>query len=196
MKTPNVCTAPTTHGRIVSSNPKALGASTSSRRIRREENHFIFAVGTKHHLCARNLHGRKMFTLHLQTVDLILFNLIYSLTEGSNIPIKNHCGRLQRLINHKSSWSAHERPVYRRLSEIIGFEISLNFDATRNPVSRLSEDRSSHIIAQKSHNQIFQKSARTSTSAETYNPKSLFSDRTPPSLFHSSLATSHQPLSH
>src|SRR5690242_20744262 len=62
MRTPFVCTAPATHGRIVSSNPKALGASTSSRRMRREENHFIFAVGTKHHLCARNLHGRKMFT--------------------------------------------------------------------------------------------------------------------------------------
>jgi hypothetical protein len=84
--------------------------------------------------------------------------------------------------------------VYRRLSGFIGFEISLNFDPTRNPVSRVGEASSSHFIAQKSHNQIFQKSGGTSTSAETYNPKSLFSDRTPPSLFHWSLATSHQPL--
>src|SRR5690349_1252430 len=77
MITPDVCTEPTTHRRIVSLNPKALGASTSSRRIRREENHFIFAVGTKHHLCARTHYGRKMFTLLLQVLDLILFNLFY-----------------------------------------------------------------------------------------------------------------------
>src|SRR4051812_13236916 len=61
MRTPQVCTEPATHRRIVSLNPKALGASTSSRRIRREENHFIFAVGTKHHLCASNLQGSKKF---------------------------------------------------------------------------------------------------------------------------------------
>src|SRR3954465_10575438 len=83
MKTPDVCTEPATYRRIVSSNPQPLGASTSSRRIRREENHFIFAVGTRHHLCARTRYGSKMFTLQLQTVDLILINLIYSLTEGS-----------------------------------------------------------------------------------------------------------------
>jgi hypothetical protein len=62
MRTPHVCTETTTHGRIVSSNPQALGASTSSRRIRREENHFFFAVGTNYHLCAWNHHGSKMFT--------------------------------------------------------------------------------------------------------------------------------------
>jgi hypothetical protein len=90
MRTPYVCTELSTNGRIVSSNSQPPGAtpgpttpfldrfysvpsprpsvlippaaSTSSGRIRREENHFIFAVGTKHHLCARNLNGSKMFT--------------------------------------------------------------------------------------------------------------------------------------
>jgi hypothetical protein len=64
MRTPNVCTAPATHGRIVSTNFASPGASTSSCRIRREENHFIFAVGTNYHLCAKTLNGSKMFTLH------------------------------------------------------------------------------------------------------------------------------------
>jgi hypothetical protein len=169
----NVCTEPITHRRIVSSNPEALGASTSSRRIRREENHFIFAVGTKHHLCARNLQHSKMLTLASQVLDLTLINLIYSLpekilkrsqspahsaqdkkigvgspspmvkslisgksewavvtlinliyssTKGSNFPIKNHL-----ITNHKLSWSAHETPVYRCLSNFIGFEIPPNF---------------------------------------------------------------------
>jgi hypothetical protein len=77
MNARQVCTSPTNYGRIVSSNPKALGASTSSRRIRREENHFIFVVATNYHLCAMNLHGRKMLTLHLQLLDLALFNLFY-----------------------------------------------------------------------------------------------------------------------
>jgi hypothetical protein len=62
MKAPNVCTATTTHRRIVSLSPKALGASTSSRRMRREENHLIFAVRTKYHLCAETRYGSKMFT--------------------------------------------------------------------------------------------------------------------------------------
>jgi outer membrane protein assembly factor BamB len=38
----------------------------------------------------------------LQLLDLILFSLFYSLTEGSKIPIRNHCGRLPGLINQKS----------------------------------------------------------------------------------------------
>jgi hypothetical protein len=84
MKAQNVCTVPTTHRGIVSFNSKALGATTSSRRIRGDENHFIFVVGTKHHLCARNSHGTKMFTLLLQVIDLMLINLIYSLTAGSS----------------------------------------------------------------------------------------------------------------
>jgi hypothetical protein len=98
MKSPNVCTEPSTHGRIVSSNLQPLGGSTSSRnsvlspqssvlippgastslrRIRREENHFISAVGTNYHLCAGTRYGSKMFTLHSQTVDLTLINLFY-----------------------------------------------------------------------------------------------------------------------
>jgi hypothetical protein len=77
MRAPHVCTEPATHRRIVSLNPKALGASSSSRRIRREENHFIFAVGTNYHLYARNLPDGRMFTLHLQLLDLTLFNLFY-----------------------------------------------------------------------------------------------------------------------
>src|SRR3954470_20303256 len=94
MKSPNVCTEAANRGRIVSSNPKALGASTSSRRIRRKENHFIFAVGTKHHISDMHLHGSKMFTLHLQVLDLTLINLIYSLTERSNFGIRNRLGTL------------------------------------------------------------------------------------------------------
>jgi hypothetical protein len=174
MRKPAVCTKPIPYGRIVSTTFAPLGAS--SRRIRGDEYHFIFAVGTKHHLCGRNLHGSKMFTLHLQTVDLRLFNLIYSLTAGSKVPIKNHLIR-----NHKSSWNAHESPVYRRLSGFIGFEISLNLDGTRSLASRVSQGCSSQIIAQKSHNRIFPKYGRTSTIPKIYNPKSLFSDRTPPS---------------
>jgi hypothetical protein len=88
MRTRYVCTEPTTYGRIVSLNPKALSATTSSRRIRGDKNHFIFAVGTKHHLCARNLQDSKMFTLHSQTVDLMLINLFYSLTAGSSFRIR------------------------------------------------------------------------------------------------------------
>jgi hypothetical protein len=38
----------------------------------------------------------------LQVLDLILFNLIYPLCEGSSFPIKNHSVRLPRLINQKS----------------------------------------------------------------------------------------------
>jgi hypothetical protein len=245
MKPPIVCTAPTTHGRIVSLNPKALGASTSSRRIRREENHLIFAVGTNYHLCARTRYGRKMFTHYsfsrissgvlfcgsgkilasgkaenaslyprgsrslsttphqskrfpqtpAQVLDLILINLIYSLpekilrrsqspahsaedkkigignpnpvvkspiyrksecavvtlinliyslTEGSNFPIKNHL-----IINQKSGWNAHETPVYRRLSEIIGFEISL-INSVHSPVA-VCKDPS---VLPASHNSI------------------------------------------
>jgi hypothetical protein len=187
MRTPKVCTESTSHGRTVSLNPKALGATTSSRRIRREENHFIFAVETKHRQCARNLQDSKMFTLLLQVLDLTLFNLfypfsgtilersespahsaykpiveprrrypvvkvvivpksewaavtlinlIYSLTKGSNFPIKNHL-----IINYKSSWNAHERPVYRRLSGIIGFEISVRFSRAKPFSSPGGEDQ-------------------------------------------------------
>ncbi len=49
-----------------------------------------------------NLHGRKMLTLLLQVLDLILISLIYPLTEGSNFRILNRSGGLQRLINQKS----------------------------------------------------------------------------------------------
>jgi hypothetical protein len=123
MRTPYVCTAPTTHGRIVTSHPLAVGAS--SPRTRGDEYPFISSVGTNHHRRAMNFHGSKMFTLLPQVLDLTLINLIYSLTAGSKVPIKNHCGPLQRFIIHKPSWSAHQTLDYRRLSKIIGSENKL-----------------------------------------------------------------------
>jgi hypothetical protein len=82
MKSPNVCTAATTCGRIVSTTFAPAGAS--SRWIRREEYHFISSVGTHPHLCVRNGYDSKMFTLHSQVLDLTLFNLFYSLSSENS----------------------------------------------------------------------------------------------------------------
>jgi hypothetical protein len=225
MNARQVCTGPTNYGRIVSLNSQPPGATScptapfldpsghsprpsvliplgaSSRRIRGDEYHFIFTVGTKDHLCARTLYGSKMFTLPLQTVDLTLsyliyslpekilkrsqspahsakdkkigvgspnpvvksplsgksewavvtlINLIYSLTKGSNFDsVQWPSGKTPQTFRFPFEFFAffvvnpffksafrnrlctHERPVYRRLSRIIGFEISPKSDRTK-----------------------------------------------------------------
>ena len=57
-----------------------------------------------------------MFTLPLQVLDLILFNLIYSLTEASNFRIRNLKSAFRNCL------CAHQTLDYRRLSNFIGFE--------------------------------------------------------------------------
>jgi hypothetical protein len=153
MRTPNVCTDPTTHRRIVSSNPKALGASTSSRNsvqwpsaktpqsFRLSFALFVlFVVNPLPKSAFRNLLSAHERPVYRRLLEIIGFEIspnsdrssdfaspwgrgqgegeLFPFSTEPNIPIKNH----------KSSWNAHERPVYRRLLEIIGFEISPNFD--------------------------------------------------------------------
>jgi hypothetical protein len=205
MRTPHVCTAPATHRRIVSLNPKALGATTSSRNSVLS---FASPRGTGQgegepnlpiknpcgrlqrlisHKCSWSAHespvyrhcfsrqrtaikwAPKLQDLGSQLLEIIGFEISFRLsrakpfssprgrgysagaarTEGElvpcstepNIPIKNPCGRLQRLINHKCSWSAHETPVYRPLSEIIGFEISFRLGRAKPFSSPGGEDQ-------------------------------------------------------
>jgi hypothetical protein len=87
-----------------------------------------------------------------------------------NLPIKNPCGRLQRLINHKCSWSAHESPVYRhcfsrqrtvikwapklqdlgsQLSEIIGFAFLKNSRISLSTQAFCTKFTISHKITQR-----------------------------------------------
>jgi hypothetical protein len=86
-----------------------------------------------------------------QVLDLILINLIYSLTKGSSF-YSVHSAQTFRLpfapfaffrVNlFKSAFHnhlcAHERPVYRALLEIIGFELSFNLDRVRRFASPLA----------------------------------------------------------
>src|SRR5205085_1139840 len=109
---------------------------------------------------------------------LTLINLIYSLSEGSNFRIQ------QAKSAFRNRLYAHERAVYRRLLRIIGFESSL-FNSVHSPVA-VCKDPSvpvySSLIAQKSHNGLFQKSCSSPSTGMSCNETSLISDRTSPSL--------------
>jgi hypothetical protein len=127
MSTPNVCTAPATHGRIVSTTFASRGATTCQAKNQLIDSQL--AEGSKTQIRNPKSEIRNL----LEVLDLTLINLIYSLT--------SHLGLVLSLVlfaflavNHpfKSAFrnllGAHERPVYRRLSRIIGFEISPKSD--------------------------------------------------------------------
>jgi apolipoprotein N-acyltransferase len=92
MKAPNVCTVPTTHRRIVSSNPQPLGATTCQAKNQLIDSQL--AEGSKNQIripqsAIRNSLEVLDFTLfHPQTpaqvLDLALINPIYSSTKGSS----------------------------------------------------------------------------------------------------------------
>jgi hypothetical protein len=92
MKAQNVCTVPPTHRPIVSSNPKALGASGSNPPIRIQKSKIKNA-----HNAPDFLKIFDFFYFHFQTKNLSLSRSSLA-TEGANFPIKNRCGRPPRLI--------------------------------------------------------------------------------------------------
>jgi prepilin-type N-terminal cleavage/methylation domain-containing protein/prepilin-type processing-associated H-X9-DG protein len=176
MKSPYVCTEITNYGRIVSLNPKALGASTSSRTIRPlatlatlatfhvvardEENHFIFAVGTNYHLCATTRYGRKMFTLLLQVLDLILFNLFYpfsgTILERSESPAhssykpivepRRRYPVVKAVIVPKSEWA-----VVTLISLFYPLTPGSNFSSVQWPSAKTHKSQTSFLCDARSH---------------------------------------------
>ncbi len=147
MNARNVCTGPTTHGRIVSTSFASLGAS--AYQIKNQLIDSQSAEGSKAQIRNPQSEIRNL----LEVLDLMLINLIYPSTAGSSfysvlwpsaktpqsfrlsfalfvlfvvIPL------LKSAFRNRPC--AHETPVYRHLSRIIGFEISL-FNSVLSPQS-------------------------------------------------------------
>src|SRR5438045_638717 len=111
MKAQNVCTIFTTHRRIVSLNPKALGASGSNIPIKNQKSKI------KNVLRAPDfLKNFEIFYFHFLTKNLSLSRSTLT-TEGANFQIRNLKSAFRNRLGALD---------YRRLSRIIGFEISLS----------------------------------------------------------------------
>jgi hypothetical protein len=115
MKSLNVCTKLHTHGRIVSSNSQPAGATIN--QIKKGPVLSRLAEGSQIQIRNPHLNSQREYLLlgtiieagsgrqseirnPLEPLDLIPINLIYSLTDGSNLQSK--IGRLSGSVNHKS----------------------------------------------------------------------------------------------
>src|SRR5690349_21613752 len=77
MKSPNVCTGPTSHGRIVSSNPQPLGATTCQAKNQLIDSQLTEGSKTQ----IRN--PQSGIRNSLEVPDLALFNPFYFFTRHS-----------------------------------------------------------------------------------------------------------------
>jgi hypothetical protein len=122
MNAPNVCTASTTHRRIVSRNPKALGATTSSRNS-------VQWPSAK---------TPQSFRLSFVLFAFFVVNPFFKSAFRTSIRFSERLvgGTNSRRAREANPHSAialhvHESPVYRALSGIIGFEISFRLSRAK-----------------------------------------------------------------
>jgi hypothetical protein len=229
MKLPDVCTASTTHRRIVSRNPKALGATTSSRNSVLS---FPSPRGRgqgegEPNLPIKNHHESPVYRCLSGIIgfEISLFYSVRSLVavckdpsvlspaavcKDSSVPVispgsnfssvkwmsaKTHKSQTSLLCDarsHKShikslnvneffcATSSHQR---RNASNSKNSQNKKSLNVTDSEAClRISRSRPvlRALIAQKSHNQVFQEYCTTTSRSDIYNQKSRISNRTPP----------------
>jgi hypothetical protein len=104
MKSPNVCTASATHRRIVSEILNPLGAMPTFVSLSPQSSGRLQRLPSPE---------------HSQVLDLILFSLIYSLTAGSDFPVRIQKSKIKNI---------HRTPDFLRNFEIFDFHFQ-----TKNP---------------------------------------------------------------